>query len=112
MESDHKRVDPTSRKMTVALVPAVEPGTLHLKGMREIKESSVTFGSCNQTAKQGESLHCYDHCLAFITATADERLRQVQRHGDCTICLQRDHDGQAHIPRAAGKTDKMLTCSL
>ena len=80
--------------------------------MREVRESSLTCGSCNQTAKQGETLHCYDQCLAFITETAAERLRMVQRHGDCTICLQRDHDSQAHLARAAGKTDKMLTCGL
>ena len=50
--------------------------------------------------------------MEFIKASPDERLRQVLKHGDCTICLIRDHDTDAHLARAAGKPDKLQTCGL
>ena len=50
--------------------------------------------------------------MDFIKADPDERLRQVLKHGDCTICLIRDHDTDAHMARAAGKPDKLQTCGL
>ena len=62
--------------------------------------------------KAGSKLHCYDHCPEFIQATADERLRQVTKHGDCTYCLLRDHDTDAHISRAAGNPKNLQECGI
>ena len=42
-------------------------------------------------------------------AEPDERLRQVMKHGDCTICLIMDHNTDSHMARAAGKPEKLQT---
>ena len=90
----------------------MQSGSTCRRCSKEIKDSSVVCGACGQASKQGETLHCYDHCLDFINAAPDERLRQVQRHGDCTICLLRDHDTNGHLARAASKAEKLQTCNL
>ena len=77
----------------------------------EIRDQEIC-GACGQIGKSGERLHCYDHCLEFIRASPEERLKQVQKHGDCTICLIKGHDTEAHLARAAGKPDRIQTCSL
>ena len=74
--------------------------------------TQTTCGACGQIGKTGEKLHCFDHCLDFINASPDERLRQVQKFGDCCICLLRDHNTEAHIAGAANKPDKMKVCGL
>ena len=63
-------------------------------------------------AKLGNKLHCFDHCLEFIKAEPDERLRQVMKHGDRTICLIRDHNTDSHMARAAREPEKLQTCGL
>ena len=78
----------------------------------EVRDSPQTCGACGQVGKLGDRLHCFDHCLEFIKAEPDERLRQVMKYGDCTICLIRDHSTDAHMARAAGKPDKLQTCGL
>ena len=66
----------------------------------EVKDSPQTCGACGQVGKLGDRLHCFDHCLEFIKAEPDERLRQVMKYGDCTICLIRDHSTDTHMARA------------
>ena len=78
----------------------------------EVIDSPQTCGACGQAGKLGGRLHCFDHCIEFIKAEPDERLRQVMKHGDCTICLIRDHSTDAQMARAAGKPDKLQTCGL
>jgi hypothetical protein len=77
----------------------------------EIRDQEIC-GACGQIGKSGERLHCYDHCFEFIRASPEERLKQVQKHGDCTICLIKGHDTEAHLARAVGKPDRIQTCSL
>ena len=43
----------------------------------EIRDNQQTCGACGQQGKPGEKLHCYDHCIEFLKADPDERLRQV-----------------------------------
>ena len=59
----------------------------------EIRDQEIC-GACGQIGKSGERLHCYDHCLEFIRASPEERLKQVQKHGDCTICQMHTWQGQ------------------
>jgi hypothetical protein len=60
-------------------------------------------------ASLGEKLHCFNHCLVFIKAEPDERLRQVTKYGDCTVCLMRDYITDANI---AGRKGKLETFEL
>ena len=76
------------------------------------RKSQQTCGACGQTGMPGGRLHCFDHCLEFITAEPDDRLRQVLKHDDCTICLIRNHNTGAYLVRAAKKRDKLQTCGL
>ena len=78
----------------------------------EIRDNQQTCGACGQQGKPGEKLHCYDHCIEFLKADPDERLRQVQKYGDCTLCLLRDHNTDSHMSRYAGKNDKAVMCSI
>ena len=80
--------------------------------LREVREAPQTCGACDTTAKPGEKLHCYDHCLEFMRADPEERLRQVTKHGDCTYCLYRDHDTDSHLSRAAAHPEKLQQCGI
>jgi hypothetical protein len=77
----------------------------------EDHRSPQTCGAYGLTGKPGESLHCFDHCLDFIKADPDVRLRQVMKHGNCTICT-RDYDTAAHLTRAARRHDKLQSCGV
>ena len=74
----------------------------------EVRDPPQACGACGVVASLGEK-HCFNHCLDFIKAEPDERLKQVTKYGDCTICLMRDHSTDAHI---AGRKDKLETCEL
>ena len=110
--ADSRQNDPYVRGGGTNHKSHMQSGSTCRRCSKEIKDSSVVCGACGQASKQGERLHCYDHCLEFINATPDERLRQVQRHGDCTICLLRDHDTNGHLARATSKSEKLQTCNL
>ena len=45
-------------------------------------QTQTTCGAFGLIGKTGENFHCFDHCIDFINATPDERLRQVQKFGD------------------------------
>ena len=79
---------------------------------KEVRDTLVTCGACGHSAKAGEKLHCFDHCTAFMQASPDERLRQVQKYGDCTICLIRGHDTEAHLAKFGGNLDKIQPCGI
>ena len=79
---------------------------------REVRDTLVTCGACEQTVKAGEKIHCYDHCPAFMQAGPDERLRQVLKYGNCTICLLRDHDTESHLSRSGGNQEKLQQCGV
>ena len=110
--ADSRQNDPYVRGGGANHKSHMQSGSTCRRCSKEIKDSSVVCGACGQASKQGERLHCYDHCLDFINASPDDRLRQVQRHGDCTICLLRDHDTNGHLARAASKSEKLQTCNL
>ena len=61
-------------------------------------------GACGKTRNHGDRLHCFSHCLEFIKAKPDEKLRMVRRNGDCTTCLKRGHDADAHMARNLGES--------
>jgi hypothetical protein len=77
----------------------------------EVRDSQETCGACGVVAKLWDGLHCF-HCLEFIKAELEERLRQVMKYSDCTVCLIRDHNTDSYMRRASGKPEKLQTCGL
>ena len=47
--------------------------------------------------------------MKFIKAQPDDRLRMIRRKGDCTTCLERGHDADAHMEMNQNET---TTCGL
>jgi hypothetical protein len=81
---------------------------------RDCKRSTIigdhqTCGACSQTRYRGDRIHCFTHCLEFIEAQPEERLKMVQTHGDCTTCLERGHEAEAHKEMSKNETP---TCGL
>jgi hypothetical protein len=68
-----------------------------------------TCGACGKTRNQGVRIHCFSHCQEFIEAQPEERLKMVQRHRDCTTCLERSHEAEAHMEMRESETP---TCGL
>ena len=79
---------------------------------REVRDNPQTCGACGLVGKPGETMHCYDHCVEFMQASPDERLRQVLKHGDCTYCLLRDHDTESHLARITKNPEKLILCGI
>ena len=79
---------------------------------REVRDSPQTCGACGQVGKPGDTLHCYDHCVEFMQASPDERLRQVLKHDDCTYCLLRDHDTESHQARVTKNPERLILCGI
>ena len=59
-------------------------------------------GACWMSAEPGEALHCLKHCIQFIRATPEERLKQAKECGCCTICLWTNHDTDTHVQGLKG----------
>ena len=54
---------------------------------KDCKRSTImgdhqTCGACGQTRYKGGRIHCFTHCLEFIEAPPEERLKMVQTHRD------------------------------
>ena len=76
------------------------------------KNREVTCGACGTSAQTGTSLHCYDHCEAYAAAKPDERLRALNKFGDCTICLGRDHNAEGHKTRSIARGQNLIECGI
>jgi hypothetical protein len=68
-----------------------------------------TCGACGETRNQGERIHCFSHCLEFIEAQPEERLKMEQRHVDYTLCLERGHEAEAYMEMSESENP---TCEL
>ena len=79
---------------------------------RIIRDREQTCGGCGIVGQPGQSIHCYDHCETFMVARGDERLKIINKHGHCTLCLARDHTTDSHKARLASQQKPLQECGI
>ena len=97
-----------SRKRDAGAVTGQTPSS-HRSCKMEVRDSPQMGGTCDQVGHLGDRLPCLNRGLEFIKTEPDGSLKQVMTHSDCTICLSRGHNTDAHI---AEKPENWQTCGV